>query len=185
MPTAVVDGILRRWKVRVSKRTHGDAYRLIVTVFGVEDRSPTDRAEPEDELGSLIPDTNVFGRGTEDLERSREAGQCCEDTAGPLLAGEAVANAYSSWFALDLNAQLSAGTRSCSGRHSSTSSDDFREPNESSLLGRQSTGPNTKCDGQADEKHMSKQASDERERWKGLFVWEGRSSVDEAPKERT
>ena len=35
-------------------------------------------------------------------------------------------------------------------------------------------GPNTKCDGQADEKHMSKQASDEREQWKGLFVWEGR-----------
>ncbi len=117
MPTAVVDGILRWWKVRVSKRTHGDAYRLIVTVFGVEDGSPTDRAEPEDELGSLIPDTNVFGRGTEDFEWSREAGQCCEDTARPLLAGEAVANANSLWLAFDLNAQLSAGARGCSGRH--------------------------------------------------------------------
>ena len=117
MPAAVVDRILRRWKVRISKRTHGDAHRLIVPFFGVEDGSPTDRAEPEYELGSLIADTDVFGGGTEDFERSREAGQCCEDTAGPLLAGEAMAKADSSWFAFDLNAQLPAGTRGCSGRH--------------------------------------------------------------------
>jgi hypothetical protein len=75
-----------------------------VTGFGVEDGSPTNWAEPEYELGSLIPDTDVFRGGTEDFERSREAGQCCEDTAGPLLAGEAVANANASWFAFDLNA---------------------------------------------------------------------------------
>ena len=68
--TAVVDGNLRRRKVRVSKRTHGDAHRLIVTVFCMEDGSPTDWAEPEDEIGSLIADANVFGGGTEDLERS-------------------------------------------------------------------------------------------------------------------
>ena len=59
----------------VSERTYGDANRLIVTVFGVEDGSSTDRTEPEYELGSLIPDTNVFGGGTEDFERGREAGQ--------------------------------------------------------------------------------------------------------------
>ena len=127
MPTAVVDGNSRRWKVRVSKRPHGYAHRLIVTVFGVEDGSPTNWAEPEYELGSLIPDSNVLGGGTEDFERSREAGQCCEDTAGPLLAGEAVANANSSWLAFDLNAQLSAGTRGCSGRHLSTLLDDSRD----------------------------------------------------------
>jgi hypothetical protein len=68
-------------------------------------------------LGSLIPDTDVFGGGTEDFERTREAGQCCEDTAGPLLAGEAVANANYPGFTCDLNAQLSAGARRCSGRH--------------------------------------------------------------------
>jgi hypothetical protein len=85
-----------------------------VTVFGVEDGSPTNWAEPEYELGSLIPDANVLGGGTEDFERSGEARRCCKDTAGPLLAGEAVANANSSWFAFDLNAQLSAGTRGCS-----------------------------------------------------------------------
>jgi hypothetical protein len=114
--TAVVDRNARRWKVRVSKRTYGYAHRLIVTVFGMEDSSPANRAEPEYELGSFIPDSNVLGGGTEDFERSGEARQCCKDTAGPLLAGEAVANANSSWFAFDLNAQLSAGASGCSER---------------------------------------------------------------------
>jgi hypothetical protein len=104
VPAAVVDGNSRRWKVGVHKRTHGDAHRVILTIFGVEDSRPTNGAEPEYELGSLIPDTNVFGSGAEDLERSREAGQCCEDAAGPLLTCEAVAQANAPWFAFDLNA---------------------------------------------------------------------------------
>jgi hypothetical protein len=70
VPTAVVDRNLRRWKARVSERTYGYAHSLIVTVFGVKDGSPTNWAEPEYELGSLIPDANVFGGGTEDFERS-------------------------------------------------------------------------------------------------------------------
>jgi len=117
MPAALVDGKSGCWKARVSKRAHGDAYRLIVTDFRVEDSSSTNWAKPEYESCSLIPDTDVFGGGTEDFEWSREAGQCCEDAAGPLLTGEAVANANSTGFALDLNAQLSAGARGCSGRH--------------------------------------------------------------------
>jgi hypothetical protein len=94
----------------VSKRTHGHAHGLILTVFGVEDGRSTNGAEPEFELGSLIPDANVLGGRAEDFERSRETGQRREDTTGPLLAGEAVANANALWFALDLNAQLSTGT---------------------------------------------------------------------------
>ena len=117
VPTAVVDGNARRWKVRVSERANGNAHRLIVTVFGVEDGSPTNRAEPEYKLGSLIPDANIFGDGTEDFERSGEARQCCEDTAGPLLAGEAVAEADSSRLTFDLNAELAARAGGCSGRH--------------------------------------------------------------------
>jgi hypothetical protein len=117
MSAAVVDGNARRWKGGVSKRTHGDAHSLMVTFLGVENGRPTDWAESEYEPGALIPGTDVFGGSSEDLERSREAGQGGEDTAGPLLAGEAVANADCSWFALHLNAQLSAGTRGCSGRH--------------------------------------------------------------------
>jgi hypothetical protein len=112
-----VDGNSRRWKVRISERTHGDAHRLTVAVFGVEDGSPANRAEPEYEPGSLIPDANIFGGGTEDFERCREAGQRREDTAGPLLAGEAVANANASWLAFDLNAQLPTEAGGCSGRH--------------------------------------------------------------------
>jgi hypothetical protein len=71
---AVVDRDLRRWEGRISKRTHGDGDGVIVTLFGMEDGSPTDWTEPEYELGALIADTNVFGRGTEDFERSGEAG---------------------------------------------------------------------------------------------------------------
>jgi hypothetical protein len=117
MPAALVDGKSRRWKARVSKRSHGYAHRLIVTLFGVEDSSPTDCAKPECEPCSAIPDADVFGGGTEDFERSREACQCCEDTAGPLLAREAVANANSTRFAFYLNAQLSARASGRSGRH--------------------------------------------------------------------
>jgi len=88
MSAAIIDRILRRRKAWVGKGAHGDAHRrLFLTLFGVENCCPADRAEPECELGSLIPDTNVFGGGTEDFERSGETGQCREDTAGPLLAG--------------------------------------------------------------------------------------------------
>jgi hypothetical protein len=117
VPAALVNGNLRRWKVRVSKRADGNAHRLMVAVFGVEDGRPTGRAKPEYEPGPLIPDTDVFGGGTENFERGRKTGQCREDTAGSSLAGEAVANANSARFALDLNSQLSAGARGCSGRH--------------------------------------------------------------------
>jgi hypothetical protein len=108
----------------------------MVTVFGVEDGSPTNWAEPEYELGALIPDTNVFGGGTEDFEWSREAGQCCEDAACPLLAGEAVAQADALWFAFDLNAQLSAGTRGCSGRHQAPRRMIFVTPRQNGLTRR-------------------------------------------------
>jgi hypothetical protein len=67
-----VDRHLRRWEAGISKRTHGDAHGVIETLFGVEDNSPTDWTEPDYELGALIADTNVFGRGSEDFERSRE-----------------------------------------------------------------------------------------------------------------
>ena len=120
MSAALVYGKSRRWKAGVSKRAHGDAHRLISTVFGVEDGGSTNWAKPEYESCSLIPDTDVFGGGTEDFEWSSEAGQGCEDTAGPLLTREAVANANSTRFAFDLNAQLPAGARGCSGhRHRS------------------------------------------------------------------
>jgi hypothetical protein len=117
MPAAVVDGKSRGWKARVSKRTHGYADGLIVTVLGVEDGRPTNWAKPECEPCALIPDTNVFGGGAEDLEGSREARQGRKDTAGPLLAGEAMANANASRLAFDLNTQLSARARGRSEGH--------------------------------------------------------------------
>jgi hypothetical protein len=87
VPTAVVDGNARRWKVRVSERAHGDAHRLIVTVFGVEDGSSTNRAEPEYELGSLIPDSNVLGGGTEDLNGTEKVASAAKTL--PVLCWQA------------------------------------------------------------------------------------------------
>jgi hypothetical protein len=108
VPAAVVDGNSRRWEVRVRKRTHSDTDSAIFADFRVEDGSPTNGAKPEDELGTLVSDTDVFGGVPKDLEGCVEAGQCREHTAGPLLAGEAVADANASWLALNSNPQLSA-----------------------------------------------------------------------------
>ena len=104
MPAAVVDGNSRRWKARVGKGSYRDTHGIIVSVFGMEDGSPANWAEPEYELGSVVPDTGVFGDSTRDFERSREAGQCREDTASSLLTSEAVANADSARFSLNFNA---------------------------------------------------------------------------------
>ena len=109
MPAAVVDGNLWRWKVRVGKRAHRDAHRLAVAFLGVKDGRSTDWAEPEDEPRALIPSADIFGGGAEDFERRGEAGERREDTAGPLLARKAVANANPSRLAFHLNTQLSAG----------------------------------------------------------------------------
>lgn len=107
VPPTVVDRNGRRRKVRVGKRTYGNADSAILAHFGVEDVSPTDRAKPEDELGSLVAGTDVFGGVAEDLEGCVKAGQCGEYTAGPLLTGKAVADAYASWLTRDSNPQLS------------------------------------------------------------------------------
>jgi hypothetical protein len=119
MPATVIDGISRWRKAGVGKGAHGDTHgRLFVTFFGVEHGCPADRAEPELELGSLITNANILSCGAKDLIGCGEAGQRCKDTAGPTLAGEAVANADSEWFALNFNTQLSTGTRGCSRTHS-------------------------------------------------------------------
>jgi hypothetical protein len=46
MPATFVDGESRRWKARVTKRIHGYAHRLIVTVFGLEDGGNHGRLTP-------------------------------------------------------------------------------------------------------------------------------------------
>jgi hypothetical protein len=118
MSATVVDRIFRWRKAWVGEGAHGHAHRrLVVTVFGVEHGCPAHRAEPELELGSLVTDANVLSCGAKHLIRCAERGQRCEDTAGPTLTGEAVANADSKRFTLHFNTQLAAGTRGCSRTH--------------------------------------------------------------------
>lgn len=117
MPAAVVDGNPGRWKIRIGKCPDGDAHAAALAFFGVEDGRPADRTEPESEPGALVAGTDVFGGGSEDLERPGEAGQGREDAAGSLLAGEAMANTDAPRLAFDLDAQLSAKAGGCTGRH--------------------------------------------------------------------
>jgi hypothetical protein len=119
MSAAVIDRSSRRREARVGKRSHGDAHgRPFVSLFGVEHGRPADRAEPERELGSLVTDANVLGRGAKDLVRGGEAGQRCKDTACSTLAGQAMADSDAAWLSLDFDAQLAAGTGGCSRTHS-------------------------------------------------------------------
>jgi hypothetical protein len=111
----VIDRNPGRRKAWISKSTHGNAHGFTLTRFGVEHRSPTNRTEAEYELGALIADTDILRGGSEDFERSGESSECSEDAAGPLLARKAMAKTNAPWFAFDLNAQLSAGTRGCPG----------------------------------------------------------------------
>ena len=116
MSTAVIDGNARRWKAGVSKRTHGDAHRLIVTVFGVEDGRPANWAEPEYELGSLIPPRTYSVAVPKTLNGPEKLASAAK-TLPVLCWHQAVANAHASRFAFDFNAQLSAGARGCPRRH--------------------------------------------------------------------
>jgi hypothetical protein len=106
MPTAIVDGEARRWEVWISERTHGDAHRVLVTLLRVKDGRSTNRAKPERELRSLVPNADVLGGGTGDRVGAREAGQRCEDTACSLLAGKAVADADGSRLAVNFDTKL-------------------------------------------------------------------------------
>src|SRR4029434_9017335 len=121
MPAAVVNGNLRRRKVGIRESTNRDAHRFASALLAVKHGCPTDRAEPEDEPGTLVTVPNVFGGGTEDSVRGGKTGQRCKDATGPLLAREAVAKPDTAWLAFDLYAQLPAGTRGCSRRHSGVS----------------------------------------------------------------
>ena len=109
MSAAVVNRNLRRWKLRIGERTHGDAHGLVVADLGVEHGGTAHGAEPEQELRALIADAEILGRFAGYFEWRREAGERREHTTGTSLAGEAMTHADAARLALYLNAQLAAG----------------------------------------------------------------------------
>jgi hypothetical protein len=117
MSAAVVDGVVGRRKAGIGEGADGDAHgRVLVAFFGVEQVGPADGAEAELESGAVVADADVLGCGADDLIGGGEGGERREDAAGPALAGNAVADADAERLALDLDAQLAAGT----GRRSRT-----------------------------------------------------------------
>ena len=118
MSATLIDRDLRLRKTRISEGTHGNTRRrLLETLFGVEHSCPAHRTESEPEPGALITDAHVLGCAAGNVIRSGEAGQRCENTAGPALAGEAVANANTERFAMNFDAQLATRTTRCSRPH--------------------------------------------------------------------
>ena len=119
MPAAVVDRILRRRKLGIGKRADRNADEGLLAAFlGVEQRGAADRAEAEREAAAMVADAHVFGRGAGDLVWCGVTGQRGEHAAGAALAGEAMADADAARLALNLDAQLAAGTGGGSRIHS-------------------------------------------------------------------
>lgn len=107
MSATFIDRDLGLRKTRVSEGTHGDTRRRVfVTLFGVEHRCPAHRTESEPEPGALVADAHVFGGSAVNFIRSGEARQRRKNTASPALTGEAVANANTERFTMNLDAQL-------------------------------------------------------------------------------
>jgi hypothetical protein len=117
MPTAFVNGILRRRKIGIDKCAYRNHHETFLAFGGVKHVAPTNRAKPEAEFCTLIAGTHVFGSGAGDAVRSRVSGEHGKHTAGALLAGKTMANACAQRFALHLDPKLSATTGSCSASH--------------------------------------------------------------------
>jgi hypothetical protein len=110
MPAAVVDGNLRRWKLRIGERSHRDTHGFVVADLGMENSRTAHGAKPEQELRSLIADAKILCGLAVHLERSREAREGSENTARASLASKTIADADAARLAFDLNSQLAAGT---------------------------------------------------------------------------
>ena len=109
MPAAVVNRNSGSRKLRIGERSHGNTHGLVVAHFAVKDGRAAHRAEPEQELRSLIADAQILGGVTVHFERRREAREGGKDAARATLASEAIADADAARLAFDLNAQLAAG----------------------------------------------------------------------------
>jgi hypothetical protein len=102
------------WKAGIGKRSNGHADTVCLAFLGVEEVRPADWAKPKPELGTVIAGADVFRSVAEYFVRGRKTRERCEDAAGPLLAGQAMTDAYNSRFSLDFDAKLPAVTGRCS-----------------------------------------------------------------------
>jgi len=132
MPAAVVDRNLRRRKVGIIERSHGDSHGPVLVAFlGVEHGRAADRAEAESEPRALVAGAHVLRRCAMDRVGRGEAGERREHAPRPPLAGEAMADADAQRLAVDLDTQLAAraGGGSGSGGHGWLA--EFVRPNDS------------------------------------------------------
>ena len=103
MTATVIDRNLRRRKIWIRERAHGNAHGLRIANFGMKQRGSAHRTEPEDEPGTLIANARVLGRLTMDLVRRGKSGKRGKDTACSTLTGETIADADASGLAIDFD----------------------------------------------------------------------------------
>lgn len=117
MSPAVVDREPGWWKARIGKCADGDTDARRLSLLRVEKVGAADGAEAKPELGALITGADVLGGDAGDLVRAAEAREGGKDAAGPLLAGEAMADADDARLAVDRDPKLPAMTGSGSRSH--------------------------------------------------------------------
>jgi hypothetical protein len=76
----------------------------------MENRASANRTKPEAESRSMVASADVFRGGAGNGKGGGISGKCRENTAGALLAREAVANASTQRITLNFDAELSAAT---------------------------------------------------------------------------
>ncbi len=95
MPAALVDRILGRRKVRIGQGADGDGHETpLVTLGGMIQAGPADRAEAEPEPGSLVASPDIVGGLPRHLVAGGKCGERGKDAARPALAGQAVADPH-------------------------------------------------------------------------------------------
>ena len=79
--------------MRIGKRADRHHHVLIVAFFGMKYVASANRTEAKTELRALITRAHEVGGTAGDRERRRKSRKRGKDTAGALLASQAVANA--------------------------------------------------------------------------------------------
>ena len=83
----------------------------------MKDGCAANGAKAKPELGTLIAGSDVLCGLAEDLVRTSETGECREDAARPLLAGQAMADADVTRIASDLEPELATAACRLASAH--------------------------------------------------------------------
>lgn len=117
VPSALVNGVLRRRKRRVGEGADGHRNRSVATFFRMKDVRAANGTESKPKPCALVARTNELAGNAGNCVRRTKCGDGGKDAPGSLLTGEAMAYANAERFALHLDLQLAATTGRRSRSH--------------------------------------------------------------------